>query len=83
MKRFLGLSEEEIKENEQMWREENGTVLKPDPDAQSQLRSVGVSAGGMAADTAAQTAEAPADMAAAAEAGAEGAEAEVPEAPVQ
>jgi hypothetical protein len=83
MKRFLGLSEEEIKENEKLWREENGTTLKPDLDAQSQLRNVGVSAGGMAADAAAQTAEAPADMAAAAEAGAEGAEAAPAEAPVQ
>jgi hypothetical protein len=83
MKRFLGLSEEEIKENEKLWREENGTTLKPDADAQSQLRNVGVSAGGMAADAAAQTAEAPADMAAAAEAGAEGAEAAPAEAPVQ
>ena len=83
MKRFLGMSEEEIKENEKLWREENGTVLKSDPDAQSQLRSVGVSAGGMAADAAAQTAEAPPDMAAAAEAGAEGAEAVPTEVPVQ
>ncbi len=37
----------------------------------------------MAADAAAQTAEAPPDMAAAAEADAEGAEAATPEAPVQ
>ena len=58
-------------------------MLKSDPDAQSQLRSVGVSAGGMAADAAAQTAEAPPDMAAAAEAGAEGAEAVPTEVPVQ
>ncbi len=83
MKRFLGLSEEEIKENEKLWREENGANIKPDADASSQLRSVGVTPGGLAADAAGQTAEAPEDMAAAAEAPAEGGEAATPEAPVQ
>ncbi len=83
MKRFLGLSEEEIKENEKLWREENGTNLKSDPDAQSQLRSAGITPGGLAADAAGQAAEAPEDMAAAAEAPAEGGEAAPAEAPVQ
>jgi hypothetical protein len=78
MKRFLGMSEEEIKENEKLWREENGANLKSDADASNQLRSVGVTPGGLAADAAGQDAEAPEDMAAAAEVPAEGAAAEVP-----
>jgi hypothetical protein len=80
LKRFLGLSEDEIKENERMWREENGANLKPSLDAQSELRGMGVTPGGMAADVASQEAEAPLDMAAEAEAPAA---AETPEAPVQ
>jgi hypothetical protein len=69
MKRFLGLTEDEIKENEKMWREENGDKVKAEADAGSQLRSAGITPGGMAADTAGQDAEAPEDMAAAAEGG--------------
>jgi len=80
MKRFLGMTEDEIKENERMWREENGANLKASTDSQSQLRGIGVTPGGMAADVGSQEAEAPLDMAAAAEPGADaGAEA----APVQ
>tara|TARA_B110000503_G_scaffold140065_1_gene229989 strand:+ start:530 stop:2224 length:1695 start_codon:yes stop_codon:yes gene_type:complete len=79
MKRFLGMSEDEIKENERMWREENGGNLKSAPDAQSQLRSAGVTPGGMAADVADQSAEAPEDMAAEAPEG----EAGVEEPPIQ
>jgi len=71
LKRFLGLSEDEIKENERLWREENGAQLKPPADASAELRSAGVTPGGMAADLGAQAAEAPEDMAAAAEAGGE------------
>jgi hypothetical protein len=77
LQRFLGLTEDEIKENEKLWREENAANLKAPADAQSQLRSVGVTPGGMAADAGTQDAEAPVDMAAAAEPGAEAA----PEAP--
>jgi hypothetical protein len=65
MKRFLGLTEDEIKENEKMWREENGDKVKAEADAASQLRSAGITPGGMAADVAGQEAEAPEDMAAA------------------
>ena len=71
LQRFLGLSEDEIKENERLWREENSANLKAPVDAQSALRGVGVSPGGMAAEAGAQEAEAPVDMAAAAEPGAE------------
>ena len=80
MKRFLGMTEDEVKENERMWREENGANLRPSLDAQSELRGMGVTPGGMAADVGSQEAEAPLDMAAAAEAPAA---AETPEAPVQ
>jgi hypothetical protein len=83
MKRFLGMTEDEVKENERLWREENGANLTAPADAQSQLRGIGVTPGGMAADAGAQETEAPLDMAAAAEPGADvGAEA-APEAPVQ
>ena len=52
MKRFLGLTTEEVAENERQWREEN-----VDEDqylsASSELRGAGITANGMAADTAA------------------------------
>ena len=78
MKRFLGMTEEEIKENERLWREENGDNLKSESDSQSQLRSAGITPGGLAADMGAQEAEAPEDLAAAAEPGAEPAPEETP-----
>ena len=71
MKRFLGMTEEEIKENERLWREENGANLQPPADAAGEMRSAGITGGGIAADMGDQTAEAPPDMAAAAEAPAE------------
>lgn len=75
MKRFLGLTEEEIKENEKLWREENGlTKNAPALDAASQMRSAGVTPGAMSADLAGQEMEAPDEMAAAAEAEGMGAE---------
>jgi hypothetical protein len=69
MKRFLGMSEDEIKENERLWREENGSNLKAEADAGSQLRSAGITPGGLSADMGAQEAQAPEDLAAAAEPG--------------
>ena len=75
LKRFLGLTEEEIKENEALWREEQGNNLVPPADSSGSLRSVGVSPGGIAAEQAGQDAEAPEGMAAAAEAGDVGADA--------
>jgi hypothetical protein len=69
MKRFLGMTEDEIKENEKMWREENGSNLKSEADAGSQLRSAGITPSGLAADMGSQDAEAPEDLAAAAEPG--------------
>lgn len=67
LKRFLGLSQEEITENEKMWKEENGGKLTSDLDAAAELRGAGVTPGGLSADMGAETAEAPPDMAAAAE----------------
>jgi hypothetical protein len=71
MKRFLGMTQEEITENEKMWREENGNALAKPGDAAAEMRSAGITPGGLSADIGDQTAEAPEDMAAAAEADAE------------
>jgi hypothetical protein len=49
LERFLGLTEEEIKENEEMWREENDTVEEK-PATGQDLRGVGISPSGMEAD---------------------------------
>jgi len=59
MKRFLGMTQEEITENERMWREEQGGNLKPVLDAAGQMRSVGITPAGTQADLAGQAAEAP------------------------
>ena len=50
LKRFLGLSEEEINENEQMWREEREKPEDAEPKG-SDLRNIGISAGDMESDT--------------------------------
>ena len=75
MKRYLGLTEEEIKENERLWKEENSLMLQPPADAGGELRTAGITPAGMEAEAGAQTdAEATPDQAAAAEpAGGEGA----------
>ena len=49
MKRFLGLSAEEMAENETLWREENVDEDAALP-ANAELRSVGITANGMGAD---------------------------------
>ena len=49
LERFLGLSEEEIKENEEMWQEErNDPALKT--QSGQDLRAVGITPGGMESD---------------------------------
>jgi hypothetical protein len=73
MKRFLGMTQEEITENEQLWREENGNKLTPSVDSAAQMRSAGITPGGISADATSQDEEAPVDMAAA-QAPAEGGE---------
>jgi hypothetical protein len=49
LKRFLGLSQEEIAENEKQWREEN-VDTKTNLSAQAELRSAGVTASGIQGD---------------------------------
>jgi hypothetical protein len=49
LERFLGLSEEEINKNEKMWREENGKDAEVEASS-SDLRNIGVSAGGIDSD---------------------------------
>jgi hypothetical protein len=48
MKRYLGLTEEEIQENDEMWEEENGEEIPPGDSAG--LRSVGITPGGLESD---------------------------------
>ena len=50
LKRYLGLSEEEIAENERMWAEENGKSNPAATDSSGELRSVGVSQAGIESD---------------------------------
>lgn len=51
LKRFLGLTAEEIAENEQLWREENvDSDYNSSSNAQSNLRSVGVTSAGLESD---------------------------------
>ena len=50
MKRFLGMSAEEIAENERMWAEENGKGHATPTDSSGELRGVGVSQAGIEAD---------------------------------
>jgi len=58
LKRFLGLSQEEITENEQLWREENSDSLKPALDSASQMRSVGITPANISAEVDQQNQEA-------------------------
>ena len=50
LKRFLGLNEEEIAENERMWAEENGKGQPTHTDSAGELRSAGLSAAGIEGD---------------------------------
>ena len=51
MKRFLGLSDEEVAENERLWREENDENLEtPATDASGEMRSAGISSAGIESD---------------------------------
>jgi len=49
MKRYLGMTEQEMNENETMWAEEQGDVAQA-PVEDPNLRSVGISPGGIAGD---------------------------------
>ena len=50
LKRFLGLSDEEIADNERLWAEENGKGQPTFTDAAGELRSAGLSAAGIEGD---------------------------------
>jgi hypothetical protein len=49
MKRFLGLTAEEMAENEELWKEENGLSHKS-VSASAELRTGGITSGGMESD---------------------------------
>jgi hypothetical protein len=55
LKRFLGLSEEEMAENELLWSEEQGKSDPVPTDSSGELRSIGLSQGNIAADVDAAT----------------------------
>ena len=60
MKRFLGMSDEELAENERLWREENEDNLEPIPgDADAEMRDAGISSAGIAGDLGSIEDEAP------------------------
>lgn len=50
LKRFLGLTDEEIVENERLWAEENGEASAVETDSSSEMRSVGITQGGIESD---------------------------------
>ena len=51
MKRFLGMSDEEIAENERLWREENDENLQNmEADAAGEMRGAGISSAGISSD---------------------------------
>jgi len=52
LRRFLGLTDEEIAENERMWGEEQGKGQPTHTDAAGELRSAGLSAAGIEGDIA-------------------------------
>lgn len=50
LKRFLGLTDEEVAENERLWAEENGKGKTIATDSSGELRGVGISQAGIQAD---------------------------------
>ncbi len=64
LKRFLGLTAEELAENEELWKEENGLSSKA-PSASAELRSSGITGGGIENDVSnlSQSGQAPEGMA--------------------
>jgi len=64
MKRYLGMSEQELTENEMQWREEQGQAENTGPN-QANLRNVGITPGGLSSDL--ESAEIPGEGGAAGE----------------
>jgi hypothetical protein len=63
MKRFLGMTDEELAENERLWAEESGKGQPTHTDAAGEMRSAGLSAAGIEGDLdAAGDLSAPDDM---------------------
>ena len=50
LKRFLGMSEAEIAENERLWREENDELIVTPTDAAGEMRGAGISGAGIDSD---------------------------------
>ncbi len=50
MKRFLGLTDEELAENERLWAEENGKAQAIPTDSSGEMRSAGISQAGIESD---------------------------------
>lgn len=51
LKRFLGMTDEEVAENERLWREENDENITPlTADASSEMRGAGISSAGIESD---------------------------------
>ncbi len=50
MKRFLGLTDEEMAENERLWAEENGKSQAIPTDSSGEMRSAGISQAGIESD---------------------------------
>ena len=50
LKRFLGMTDEEVAENERLWAEENGSGQPTFTDAAGELRGAGLSAAGIEGD---------------------------------
>jgi hypothetical protein len=72
LKRFLGMTDEDVAENERMWKEESG-LARGTTDAAGELRSAGVSPTGIASDASAMAGETPAPDGMTPDAGAEAA----------
>ena len=62
LKRFLGLTPEEIAENQNMWLEENSDSIQSSGDPGEQMRGVGITPGGIETDIAGLDAEAPGEV---------------------
>jgi hypothetical protein len=71
LKRYLGMSQEEIAENEQLWKEENGLTPSTATDTNTEMRSIGITPSAIRSEMSDLTAEAPDDLATAAASGTE------------